>query len=194
MRGALRLVVCAAAAALLTGCELAGLELPGIALRRSEPSLSSALIIPVTATNVRKLDVYDGKVMYEMPEPYPGTQFITTVHTALNKDGWKMRAHDFMDRQRPLPGDVRWTDVEAEGRRETVWSEQWENKKGDIAWYRFKYLSPARTRGKPGGPMYVEATYLRPETAKSLIAVTPDAPPQPRPAEAPRRRSGSPRG
>ncbi len=154
-------MVCPAAAVLLlSSCELS----------RSQPTLDAAILIPVTATNIRKLEVYDGKVMYEIPEGYPGSQFIATVHATLDKQGWKMRDRDFMDAERALPSEVTWTDVRADGRRETVWSEQWQNGKGDIAWYSFKYLSPLRSRGAPGGPMYVEITYLRPETAKTLTA------------------------
>ncbi len=155
-----RLVVCAVAAAVLlvTGCELP----------RGEPALDAAILIPVTATNVRKLEVYDGKVMYEIPEAYPGRRFIDTVHASLEQQGWKRRETDFMDAQKTLPTSVKWEDVVADGRRQTTWSEQWQNARGHIAWYTFKYLSAARTRGAPGGPMYVEITYLRPETAKTL--------------------------
>jgi hypothetical protein len=133
------------------------------------PTRPAALIVPGNATNVRDRAEYDGLVRYNVPEPYPAPQTLTTIRVTLEQRGWRPLSDDLWHPGLPSSHVRGWGEVVDENSR-TVrsWSGEWKDAVGNVVSYSFLYRGRRTDPDAKEGPAEVVAIYLNAATADAI--------------------------
>lgn len=129
---------------------------------RSGTTLQSrGMVVLPGAQHIRVGDAHDGSVAYQLAEAYPADRVIQQVRAELRRMEWRPRPTDFLNGS-PFSVTARWRDLEVDRRVVTVWSEQWQNRAGDVVWYSYTYDRPIGIEPPPS-LLQVEVVYFRRE-------------------------------
>jgi hypothetical protein len=133
------------------------------------PTRPEALIVPGKATNVQDRAEYDGVVRYDLPEPYPALQTLTTIRVTLEQRGWRPLSDDLWNPGLPSSHVRGWGEVVDENSR-TVrsWSGEWKDRAGNVVSYAFLYRGHRNDPDAKEGPAAVVAIYLSAATADAV--------------------------
>lgn len=128
-----------------------------------------AIIVLPGAQDVQWFDAYDGHVVYNLRDAYPGRLSIEEIRSRLRDQGWQPRDRDLLNPTLTYAISARWRPLQLADGGVLAWSEQWRNSTGDVVMYGFKYaVSASGQDPAPDTPMGVHVYYFRAETAKSL--------------------------
>ncbi len=130
------------------------------------PFAEDALIIVAGATNVRQTRDYDGSILYDVEQAFPGKDASDALQRRLSDAGWQP-ADDLFN-----PGMARerdWGMVTAKERTVFTWSAYWADRDGNM-------LLVSRTYDviRPGGvptatpPLHVQVTRFSLKTAETI--------------------------
>jgi hypothetical protein len=116
---------------------------------------SEALIVCPGATkpNWEKLEGTYRQLDYQIEVEYPASSAISCISAQLKDKGWRPLQEDFWNpghRSSHVRGWMQYVDDTLPRYKATVdlWTAQWENESGDIAWYQLTYRYPPGDRYK----------------------------------------------
>ena len=154
-----RIAIATAMAVGLTSC--------GPSIHQETARHTDALIVCPGAEAVHWVR-FDGtdQLNYQMNVQYPADTVISCISQELNKNGWQALKEDFWNPGLASSKARRWTQfTDATVHPEAtvdVWSNQWQNPAGDIAWYYLEYRYPPKDRYR----LFVYAGFIAADIAK----------------------------
>lgn len=159
------------AAVVLVGCSLSGCAQGGAseATRlQKQPFAEESLLLLPGATKVKRGAEYDGLLVYELDDPFPGVQSFTELERRLTDAGWHVLAEDLFN-----PGGKtalrEWSVVEINRQTQFSWLGYWEDKDHNVIMVGCKYVAARRNREViPGGPMEIVFRRFSQATADSV--------------------------
>jgi hypothetical protein len=136
----------------------------------------SLLVLP-GATEIQRLDRFNGVISYKLNDPYPAAHTREVVAKQLTGAGWQLRDTDLFN-----PGGASamrsWAVAVVGGERLYTWSEQWESARGDVLDFSFQYSGGREVSeadiGRditPNSALQVRVTQIDAETAAKLRSV-----------------------
>jgi hypothetical protein len=139
----------------------------GPSLHEETPRHTDALIVCPGSDAVHWVR-FEGtdQLSYQVQVEYPADTVISCISQKLSQNGWQALEADFWNPGLPSSKVRRWaqfTDASVHPEATVdVWSNQWQNQAGDIAWYYLTYRYPPKDRHI----LFVNAGFIPADIAK----------------------------
>jgi hypothetical protein len=120
------------------------------------------------ATKVQRGAEYDGVLVYELEEPFPGVKSFAELERRLTDAGWRVLAEDLFN---PAGNTAlrQWSVVEINRQTQFSWLGYWEDKDRNVIMVGCKYVAARRNKEViPGGSMEIVFRRFSQATADSV--------------------------